>query len=44
MSDETAEPGVDAPRNDDARHAEKMAKKKVARDKIMATKNDEKGL
>ncbi|MEM8752721.1 MAG: cob(I)yrinic acid a,c-diamide adenosyltransferase [Pseudomonadota bacterium] len=31
--------------NDDlARHAQKMAKKKAARDKIMATKTDEKGL
>jgi len=30
--------------NDDARHAAKMAKKKTARDKIMATKTDEKGL
>lgn len=30
--------------NDDRRHAEKMAKKKAARDKIMATKTDEKGL
>ncbi|WP_417242376.1 cob(I)yrinic acid a,c-diamide adenosyltransferase [Celeribacter sp.] len=30
--------------NDHARHATKMAKKKVARDKIMATKIDEKGL
>ena len=29
---------------DDDRHAMKMAKKKVARDKIMATKTDEKGL
>ncbi|MEM9430333.1 MAG: cob(I)yrinic acid a,c-diamide adenosyltransferase [Pseudomonadota bacterium] len=29
---------------DDARHAEKMAKKKAARDKIMATKTEEKGL
>ncbi|WP_438960564.1 cob(I)yrinic acid a,c-diamide adenosyltransferase [Nereida sp.] len=29
---------------DDDRHAIKMAKKKVARDKIMATKTDEKGL
>ncbi|UGA45758.1 cob(I)yrinic acid a,c-diamide adenosyltransferase [Bradyrhizobium quebecense] len=28
----------------DARHAAKMAKKKVARDKIMATKSSEKGL
>ena len=30
--------------NTDARHASKMAKKKVARDKIMATKEGEKGL
>lgn len=30
--------------SDDTRHAEKMAKKKAARDKIMATKTDEKGL
>ncbi|WP_417258277.1 cob(I)yrinic acid a,c-diamide adenosyltransferase [Celeribacter sp.] len=30
--------------NDHARHATKMAKKKAARDKIMATKIDEKGL
>ncbi|MCF6444897.1 cob(I)yrinic acid a,c-diamide adenosyltransferase [Nereida sp. MMG025] len=29
---------------DDERHAMKMAKKKAARDKIMATKTDEKGL
>jgi len=29
---------------DDARHAEKMAKKKAARDKIMATKSGDKGL
>ena len=29
---------------DDARHAQKMAKKKAARDKIMATKTEEKGL
>ncbi len=29
---------------DDARHAQKMAKKKAARDKIMATKTAEKGL
>ncbi|QIJ40935.1 cob(I)yrinic acid a,c-diamide adenosyltransferase [Rhizobium leguminosarum] len=46
MSDETpdseiAEGGVG---KDDARHAEKMAKKKTARDKIMATKTDGKGL
>ncbi|NQV46664.1 MAG: cob(I)yrinic acid a,c-diamide adenosyltransferase [Rhodospirillaceae bacterium] len=30
--------------NDDARHSEKMAKKKAARDKILATKTQEKGL
>ena len=30
--------------DDDARHAAKMAKKKTARDKIMATKTDKKGL
>jgi len=30
--------------DDDARHAEKMAKKKAARDKILATKIEEKGL
>ncbi len=29
---------------DDARHAQKMAKKKAARDRIMATKSGEKGL
>ncbi len=38
MTDDT-EPGGDA-----ARHNAKMAKKKAARDKIMATKTDEKGL
>lgn len=37
------EPG-DTPRDDNARHAVKMARKKVARDKIMATKEGEKGL
>jgi len=31
-------------KNDDTRHAEKMAKKKAARDKILATKTEEKGL
>ena len=31
-------------KDDDAKHAAKMAKKKTARDKIMATKTDEKGL
>ena len=40
MTEETTE----APVQDDARHAEKMAKKKAARDKIMATKVGEKGL
>ncbi|MCV9996694.1 cob(I)yrinic acid a,c-diamide adenosyltransferase [Pararhizobium sp. YC-54] len=30
--------------NDEARHAMKMAKKKTAREKIMATKTDQKGL
>ncbi len=40
MTDETTE----IPVQDDARHAEKMAKKKAARDKIMATKTGEKGL
>jgi cob(I)alamin adenosyltransferase len=32
------------PVHDEARHAMKMAKKKTARDKIMATKTDQKGL
>jgi cob(I)alamin adenosyltransferase len=32
------------PLTDEQRHAQKMAKKKAARDKIMATKTDEKGL
>jgi len=40
QSDETA-PGTGA---EEARHAAKMAKKKAARDKIMATKEGEKGL
>jgi cob(I)alamin adenosyltransferase len=36
---------IDPPVESDlARHASKMAKKKAARDKIMATKTDEKGL
>jgi cob(I)alamin adenosyltransferase len=34
----------DAPKGDNDRHAMKMAKKKAARDKIMATKTDKKGL
>ncbi|SCB56312.1 cob(I)yrinic acid a,c-diamide adenosyltransferase [Rhizobium aethiopicum] len=42
MSDDTTD--NDAGGKDDARHAEKMAKKKAARDKIMATKTDGKGL
>ncbi|MDB5525410.1 MAG: cobO [Rhizobium sp.] len=40
MTEETLETSA----HDDARHAEKMAKKKAARDKIMATKTGEKGL
>jgi cob(I)alamin adenosyltransferase len=39
----TEEPVEPSPQ-DDSRHAEKMAKKKAARDKIMATKTGEKGL
>jgi len=35
---------TDTPPDDADRHAQKMAKKKAARDKIMATKTDEKGL
>jgi len=35
---------TDETRNDPERHAQKMAKKKAARDKIMATKTEEKGL
>jgi len=46
MSDETPDNEIadDGAGKDDARHAEKMAKKKAARDKIMATKTDGKGL
>ncbi|MBX5161140.1 MULTISPECIES: cob(I)yrinic acid a,c-diamide adenosyltransferase [unclassified Rhizobium] len=46
MSDETPESAIPEGEagKDDARHAEKMAKKKAARDKIMATKTDGKGL
>ncbi|WFR97141.1 cob(I)yrinic acid a,c-diamide adenosyltransferase [Rhizobium tumorigenes] len=45
MNEETTD-GVTspAPVADDSRHAEKMAKKKAARDKIMATKSGDKGL
>ncbi len=38
------ETAVASEASSDARHAAKMAKKKVARDKIMATKGSEKGL
>ncbi|WP_406648877.1 cob(I)yrinic acid a,c-diamide adenosyltransferase [Aliisedimentitalea scapharcae] len=34
----------ETPSDDDARHAAKMAKKKAARDRMMATKDGEKGL
>ncbi|QPI24295.1 cob(I)yrinic acid a,c-diamide adenosyltransferase [Sinorhizobium meliloti] len=44
MNDETANTGEPIAEKDEARHAMKMAKKKTARDKIMATKTDEKGL
>ncbi len=39
-----AAPKPTDPAEDAARHAQKMAKKKAARDKIMATKEGEKGL
>jgi len=39
-----SEPETDSPISEDARHASKMAKKKAARDKIMAGKHGEKGL
>ena len=42
MSLEPSSP--DSSSGDDARHAQKMAKKKAARDRIMATKSGEKGL
>ena len=46
MSSKTApdSPAPDASQSQDARHAAKMVKKKAARDKIMATKEGEKGL
>ena len=45
MSDgENIEEPVAVVRDEGARHSEKMAKKKAARDKIMATKTDGKGL
>ena len=40
----TPEPDTQTAEENDARHAAKMAKIKVARDKIMATKSGEKGL
>ncbi len=43
MTDDKTPKPVD-PTADADRHAMKMAKKKVARDKIMATKTDKKGL
>jgi cob(I)alamin adenosyltransferase len=44
-SDPRLQPGADpAPVEGDARHASKMAKKKAARDKMMAGKTGEKGL
>ncbi|MFP3803155.1 cob(I)yrinic acid a,c-diamide adenosyltransferase, partial [Paraburkholderia sp. SIMBA_027] len=39
-----SEEPVDTAEKDDSRHNERMAKKKAARDKIMATKTDQKGL
>jgi cob(I)alamin adenosyltransferase len=44
MSEENDETASGTVKGDDTRHADKMAKKKAARDKIMATKTDEKGL
>jgi cob(I)alamin adenosyltransferase len=41
---DSAEDGGAGSETSDARHAAKMAKKKVARDRIMATKSGEKGL
>ncbi|MEI4473969.1 cob(I)yrinic acid a,c-diamide adenosyltransferase [Frigidibacter sp. MR17.24] len=44
MSDATQGEDAAVPEGDDARHARKMAKKKAARDRMMATKEGEKGL
>ncbi|WP_088348368.1 MULTISPECIES: cob(I)yrinic acid a,c-diamide adenosyltransferase [Rhodomicrobium] len=41
MSDDSISPGAE---DGNARHAEKMAKKKASRDKIMAAKTEERGL
>lgn len=44
MADDTPAPTGGTPSDDLAKHAGKMAKKKAARDKIMATKTDKRGL
>ena len=44
MSEDQVQTDEGATGHDQARHAMKMAKKKVAREKIMATKTDQKGL
>jgi len=44
MSEDDLPTTETTPVNDEARHAMKMAKKKTAREKIMATKTDQKGL
>jgi cob(I)alamin adenosyltransferase len=44
MEGTMSDPKPTDPAEDAARHAQKMAKKKVARDKIMATKEGERGL
>jgi cob(I)alamin adenosyltransferase len=44
MSEDDVQATETGPVHDEARHAMKMAKKKTAREKIMATKTDQKGL
>ncbi len=44
MSEDDVQAAETGPVHDEARHAMKMAKKKTAREKIMATKTDQKGL
>lgn len=44
MSEDETQAAETGPVHDEARHAMKMAKKKTAREKIMATKTDQKGL
>lgn len=44
MSEDDVQTTEAGPVQDEARHAMKMAKKKTAREKIMATKTDQKGL